>query len=112
MQRLVVVVPLKTDSRAQVREILAAGPPFDLAATDFDRHDVFLTDEEVIFSFEGKHAKDGLRLPAEDPALWRAAEAWRPYLAGRPRVASSAFSWTRQAAGGESADEWEETWGE
>jgi hypothetical protein len=111
MSRLVVVVPLHPGSRAQVKELLAQGPPFDLAGTEFDRHDVLLTDEEAIFSFEGE-GPGTLRLPAEDPVLWRAAERWRPFLAGRPRVAALAFSWVRPAHGPGSSDEWSETWGE
>jgi hypothetical protein len=112
MKRLVVVVPLKPGNRSKVREILAAGPPFELVKTDFDRHDVFLTDDEAIFLFEGERAADGLRLPGDEPELWRAAEEWKPYLAGQPRVASTAFSWTRSGAGRSSSDEWDEDWGE
>ena len=49
MSRLVVVVPLKEGARARARELLEAGPPFELNDTAFDRHDVFLTEREVVF---------------------------------------------------------------
>ena len=96
MSRLVVVAPLRPGSRRQVEELLAEGPPFDLEATRFDSHLVFLTDEEAVFVFEGAGDAPTLHLQAEDPALLLAAEAWREHLAGRPRRASTAFSWSRE----------------
>ena len=96
MGRLVVVVPLREGSRARAEELLADGPPLDLSATRFDRHSVFLSDREAIFVFEREGSgADTLDLPAEDPSLWRAAAAWREVLAGRPRLAKTAFSWER-----------------
>jgi hypothetical protein len=95
MSRLVVVVPLKAGSRERVKELVREGPPFELEQTQFDRHHVFVTDREVVFLFESDGASQTLHLPGEDPALWRAAEAWREVMAGRPRIASTVFSWVR-----------------
>ena len=94
MGRLVVVAPLREGARERALELLSEGPPFELEGTRFDRHDVHLTDREAIFVFEGPGAST-LELPGEDPALWRAAEAWQECLAGSPRVAKTAFSWER-----------------
>lgn len=99
MSRLVFVAPLKPGKRAEARRLLAEGPPFDLAATRFDRHDVYLTDEEAVFVFEADDEIATLDLAAEDPALWRAAHAWRDVLDGRPRVATVEFTWVRERAG-------------
>jgi hypothetical protein len=99
MSRLVVVVPLKEGARARARALLDAGPPFELGDTAFDRHDVFLTEREVVFVFEAPGEATTLELPADDPELWKAAAAWRECLAGRQRKAEVAFSWER--AGGE-----------
>ena len=97
MSRLVVVVPLNPGAREQAEELLREGPPFDLEATQFDRHHVFVTDREVLFVFEGEGPSRALQLPGEDPAVWRAAEAWQECMAERPRLASTAFSWVRTA---------------
>jgi hypothetical protein len=94
MGRLVVVASLQEGKRERARALLEQGPPFDLEATGFDRHAVYLTDREVIFVFEGP-AAGGLTLPGEDPELWRVAEAWGECLAGGPRVARTAFFWQR-----------------
>ena len=99
MTRLVVVVPLKDGARARARELLDAGPPFDLEGTALDRHDVFLTEREVVFFFEAPGEAARLELPADDPELWKAAAAWRGCLAGRPRKAEVAFSWERTSRG-------------
>ena len=97
MARLVVIVPLKAGARRRARELLDAGPPFELGDTAFDRHDVFLTEHEVVFVFEAPGEAATLQLPADDPELWKAAAAWRECLAGRPRKAEVAFSWERSA---------------
>jgi hypothetical protein len=93
--QLVVVVPLKPGKADRARELLASGPPFDLEKTEFLRHAVHMTDREVIFAFETEGKSPTLSLPAEDPALWQAAAAWREVLDGKPRVARVAFSWER-----------------
>ncbi len=95
MSRFVAVLPLKPGARDRAEALLREGPPFDLEQTQFDRHQVFLTDQEVVFVFEGEGPSHTLDLPAEDPALWKAAEGWRACLSDRPRVAVTAYSWAR-----------------
>lgn len=95
MSRLVVILPLKAGGRDRAEELLGQGPPFDLEATQFDGHHVFLTDREVVFVFEGAGPGRTLELPAEDPALWRAADSWAECMSERPRIASTAYSWLR-----------------
>lgn len=94
MTRLVVVAPLKEGGRARAEKLLEQGPPFELERTRFDRHEVFVTEREVVFFFEGP-AGSLLELPGEDPTLWKAAEAWAECLAERPRIARTAFVWRR-----------------
>jgi hypothetical protein len=93
--RLVVVAPLKDGTLARARELLEEGPPFDLEQTRFDAHQVFITEREVVFLFEGAHGSVTLDLPGQDPALWKAAAAWAACLAERPRIARTVFSWRR-----------------
>ena len=95
MSRLVVVVPLVDGARGRVEELLSQGPPFEIEATRLSRHEVFLTDREVIFDFETPGSEPPIALQAEDPALYGAAEAWRSVMAGKPRKAVKAFAWRR-----------------
>jgi hypothetical protein len=96
-----VVVPLKPGMADRARELLAAGPPFELTETEFHRHAVHLTDREVIFVFDTHGDSATLRLPGDDPALWQAAAAWREVLDGKPRVARLVFSWDRPENSGD-----------
>lgn len=101
MSRLVVVAALKPGGEARARELLDEGPPFELADSPFESHEVFVTPEEVVFVFEGTaSAGETLSFAADDPGIWRAAKAWAECLDGRPRIARSAFSWDRDPASG------------
>lgn len=100
MSRLVIVVPLKEGSRRRAAELLEQGPPFEIELTHLVRHEVFLTDNEVIFDFETPGAEPPIELEAESPALHEAARAWDEVRAGSPRKALQVYSWER---GGEVA---------
>ena len=95
MSRLVVVVPFVEGARSRVEELLKQGPPFEIEKTHLTRHDVFLTDREVIFDFETPASKPPIALQAEDPALHEAARAWHEVMAGSPRKALRVFAWRR-----------------
>jgi hypothetical protein len=98
VSRLVVVAPLRPGGAERARELLDAGPPFDLEGSPFEAHEVFLTPNEVVFVFDGGKSSEAVKLAAEDPAVWRAAKAWAECLEGRPRIAREAFSWKRETA--------------
>jgi hypothetical protein len=98
MTHLVVIAPLKPGTAERVRELVAAGPPFDLESTSFVRHAIHLTEKEAVFVFEGEGESAALELAAEDPAIWQAAAAWEECFAERPRVARPAFIWERARA--------------
>jgi hypothetical protein len=95
MSRLIVVVPLKEGARSKAQELLEEGPPFNIERSDLSRHEVFLSDREVIFDFETPGSEPPIKLDAEDPVLHEAAEAWHEVMAGKPRKAVPAFSWDR-----------------
>ena len=97
MSTFVVVAPLRPAAREAARELLAQGPPFAPDGTTLESHHVFLTDREVVFLFEGPDVKETVQKVAGDPGVWRAAVRWRELLAGRPRIADSAYSWARPA---------------
>jgi hypothetical protein len=96
MSRLVLVVPLKEGTGERARELLREGPPFEPETTQLERHEIFLTDHEVVFVFETPGDEPALELEAENPRLRRAAAAWREIMADRPRKAESAFLWARE----------------
>jgi hypothetical protein len=97
VSRLVIVVPLREGTKERARELLEEGPPFELDETRLERHEVFLTDQEVIFVFEAPGDEPPLQLEAGNPLLRTAATAWKEYMAGRPRKAETAFFWERPA---------------
>jgi hypothetical protein len=92
--RIVVVVPLKESAREHVRALVAKGPPFHLPSSGLDAHHVFVTEREAIFVFEAAD-RSALERLVSDVDVWAAAEAWREHLAGEPRLAEDAYSWTR-----------------
>jgi hypothetical protein len=92
-ERVTLIVPLKKDRIEQARALIDAGPPFDPGTKGLERHEVFLTDTEAVFLFEGPNAADVVQRLARNPAAWKAAMQWRPLLAGAPRLAHSAYSW-------------------
>jgi hypothetical protein len=93
-QRLALVVPLKPGTKPRVESLLAQGPPFDPAALGLESHEVFLTDSEAVFVFEGVPAVL-LNRSAEHETIWAAAEAWEELVDGSVRFAERAYAWPR-----------------
>jgi len=94
MGRAVVVVPLLEGAREKAAELLRGGPPFDPEEVGLERHQVFVTEDEVVFLFEADDLDAAERLIANE-TFWRAAAAWRSLIAGPPRWAEDAYSWVR-----------------
>jgi hypothetical protein len=96
MERVAIVVRLKEGSGPRAAELIAGGPPFDLAETGIVRHSVYLSAGEVVFVFEGHQVEwmvDGL---IDDPfqhKLHSALEQWRAIVDGTPRIARERFDW-------------------
>ena len=93
--QLAIVATLKSGAEVSARELIEAGPPFDLAAAGFTRHTVFLSAGEVVFVFEAPEVQWRLDELVDEPfgLLPRAFEAWRPLVEGPPRIARTAFAW-------------------
>jgi hypothetical protein len=92
--RVVVVLPIEATAQDRVRELLDAGPPFDLEASGIDGYHVSVTDNEVVFILEAPDPPR-LRQLVEHLELMAAAEPWRQHAAGPARTADEAFSWSR-----------------
>jgi hypothetical protein len=97
MQRLVIVAPLAAGAQKRVAELLEQGPPFDLGATAFERHAVYVTENEVVFTFEGPDVEFEVDDLANEPLpdLGAAIDSWRELLTGPPRIAREAYFWQR-----------------
>ncbi|CAN5340458.1 hypothetical protein BH20ACT13_BH20ACT13_03570 [soil metagenome] len=93
-RKATVVVSLKDGAIDRVRELVAQGPPFDLAETPLTRHELFLTQREAIFVFEAD-SDDGLRMLLDELDIWAAAAVWGELVAGPPRLADVAYAWER-----------------
>lgn len=85
-ERVELLVPIKRESCAEVRRLIANGPPFDPAELGLDRHDVYVSDTQVWFVFEGTCVHDTLQRTLTDAGVWRAGLAWRSCISGRPRL--------------------------
>lgn len=96
--RVAVVLPLRRGSAARARELVASGPPFDVEHAELDGHQVFVSEREVVFLFEGERAREVVERLLRDPHVLREAVRWRECLAGRPRLADGTYAWRRDAA--------------
>jgi hypothetical protein len=90
-----VIVPIKRGTAEAARRLVEEGPPFDLERLGLERHHVFVSEGEVVFFFEGDGASAAVDALSQSPRVLQAAVRWRGILAGRPRLATEQFGWTR-----------------
>jgi hypothetical protein len=88
-----IVVPLRKRALAEAAVLIEQGPPFDPAALGIERHDVLLSEREVIFLFEGRQLAETMQRLLRDRSVWQAASGWSRVIAGRPRLAEQRFGW-------------------
>jgi len=88
-----IVVPLRKRGLANTAALIEQGPPFDLEAIGVARHDVLLSEREVIFLFEGTQLDETMQRLLQDPSVWQAASGWARVIAGPPRLAEQRFGW-------------------
>ncbi|HZT53833.1 MAG TPA: hypothetical protein VE995_05580 [Gaiellaceae bacterium] len=94
-ERVAIVLPLRRGTAERARELVAAGPPFDLDDAGLERHQVFVSDREAVFVFEGPQAREALERLLRSPRVLGAATRWRECLAGPPRLAAESYAWRR-----------------
>lgn len=97
MSRAVVVLPLREGASERAAELLRGGPPFDPEKVGLQRHQVYLTESEVVFLFEAEAREAAAKLIGEG-RFWSAASAWSDLVAGPPRLADVSYSWIRPAS--------------
>lgn len=95
MQRFGIALELTPGSRAQVEELIAKGPPFDLAEAGFARHSILLGNDRAVFVFEGEDVERLVRDIVDDPVRSASLGAWAPLLADTPRLVREAYAWEK-----------------
>jgi hypothetical protein len=88
-----IVVPLRKRALADAAALIEQGPPFDLEGFGVERHDVLLSEREVIFLFEGTQLDETMQRLLRDPSVWQAASGWARVITGPPRLAEQRFGW-------------------
>jgi hypothetical protein len=92
-QLVAIVLPLRKRALADAAALIEQGPPFDLAALGVARHEILLSEDEVIFLFEGPRLEETIQQLVRDTSVWRAASSWTHLTAGPPRLADQRFGW-------------------
>jgi len=107
MQRVAVVATLKPGMVERARDLSAKGPPFDPERLDLQRHAVFLSDDLVVFVFEGGRVNVLVRTVSRGGAGTAAFSDWQPLFEGIPRLAKEEYAWERSEH-----PAWAGAWGE
>lgn len=100
MDRIAVIARFRREQAAQVKALLEAGPPYDPADADIERHTVYLSGREAVFAFEGPDVASEVEDLVDDflrPELQAALAEWRELLDEEPRIARPVFVWERGA---------------
>jgi hypothetical protein len=103
VERVAIVARLKPGARERALELLAAGPPFDVAESGLASHAVFVSAREVVFVFAGEDVSTVVGDLVDDPFRRTVIDAladWRAIVEGPPRIAREAFSWEREDTDG------------
>lgn len=95
MHRFVITARLREGSAEKVAQILREGPPFDIAETSLERHEVFLSEGEVVFLFEGTHAEEEARRLMVSRSVIARVGRLGVHIDGEPCVPREVFSWER-----------------
>ena len=93
VERLAIVARLQPGSAERAREILAAGPPYELGEAGFRRHSIYLAGETAVFVFEGAGVEGLVSSLVNDPASAASFGVWARLLAGTPTLAREEFHW-------------------
>jgi hypothetical protein len=96
MEHVAIVARLKQGSAPRAAQLIAEGPPFDLAEIGLVAHSVYLSSGEVIFVFEGHDVEwivDELIDSPFQHELQTVLDHWRAIVDGSPRIAREQFEW-------------------
>lgn len=91
-EQVVVVGTIRPGKHAELRELLAAGPPFDPATSGFTNHYAFIGERTVVLVFEGAEAREHVRHLAKLLPMRELARIGR--LVHHPELLTERVSWT------------------
>ncbi|HEX2505748.1 MAG TPA: hypothetical protein VHK22_06020 [Gaiellaceae bacterium] len=95
MQRIAISLLLAPGTRERAEELVAEGPPIDLAEAGFTAHSILLGNDQAVFIFEGEDVERTVRDLLDDPARASSFAAWAAILAESPRSLREVFSWKK-----------------
>ena len=95
--QIAVIAAIRPGRRAELEQVLAGGPPFDLAEQGFTRHLAFVGEKEVVFVFEGEHATADARRLTSAIGITHLTRMAR--LISGPHVLTTSFAWEAEPAG-------------
>ena len=110
MRRLAVTAKLKAGSEERALALIKKGPPFDPSSAGFERHAVYLGNDEAVFVFEGADVERIVDTIVNDPVVSAAFSAWGDLLDGTPTLAQPVYHWEK--SNGHGVLHWDEGWGE
>lgn len=93
MRRWAIVAQLKPGTADRAAELIAQGPPYDLADEGVIRQSVYLSAKEAVFVFEGEQSESRLERLTEElrDLAGRRSEDWGAIVEDAPRVAHEQF---------------------
>jgi len=90
--RIAVAAKIRPGSRVKLEQMLAEGPPFDLADAGFESHQIYVGDDDVFFVFEGGSPITSVkRLAAERSLMGHLLRM--ASVVSSPHLLSQAFAW-------------------
>jgi hypothetical protein len=98
VDRFVLVARLKPDGHQRAQALIAERAALGSRDLEhaFDRHAIFLSEDEVVFLFEGEGAHASVRALFNDPARSTLIAHWLPLFDGPLHQAPEAYFWERQ----------------
>lgn len=98
MDSIAYVGKLKPGMADRARELIAEGPPFRPENLGFERHEVYLAADHVVFVFQG--GVPGLLMETvASQGGQELLKAWEEVIDGLPSSASPVYSWERGSPG-------------
>jgi hypothetical protein len=98
MPQFVVSARLKEGAGPSARELLEGGPAVDLDESAFERHAVFMANDQLLFVFESWHAREDTRRLLQSPSIVWGADRLEELVEGELTLHRERFSWERPAA--------------
>ncbi len=94
MERVAIITQLKEGTSARAAELIAEGPPFELARAGIIRQTVYLTNKEAVFVVEAEQPAILQRLTGGMPnPPGERLEQWAAILDSAPRIARPQATW-------------------